>query len=103
MQVLKEMYRKFSSMRTGLILLVSIGLMSALGSGFFPDIFPHTTLFRLLILLLFLNMVLCTTSQCKRFFKRIQKKRANNWPWLRQTGILLLHSGIILVLLGGAV
>lgn len=101
MAVLKELYKKYSSMKTGLVLLVSIGLISALGSGFFPESFPHTVLFRVLILLLFINMVLCTTNQINRFFKVLNKNR--NKTWFRQLGTLLLHAGIIIILLGGSI
>ena len=100
---IKQIYQKCSSMKTGLILLGLISLVSAIGTGIFPDGFPRTTLFRLLILFLFINMFLCTASQSKRFINRIYKKQIIKWLSTKQGGTLLLHTGIILVLIGGGI
>lgn len=100
--MLMKLYNFFSSMKTGLILLGLIGLTSALGSGLWPDIFSRTTFFKVLILLLFINMALCSGSQVKKFIKKLNKSRGQNRPLVRPTGILLLHIGILIILLGGA-
>lgn len=85
-------------MKTGLVLLVLIGLASALGSAVLPDVFFNTILFKILLLLLLLNMALCTINSMIWFKSRLVKGGQT-----RQAGILLLHAGIVLILAGGTV
>jgi cytochrome c biogenesis protein len=99
----KRIYRFLSSMKTGLVLLGLIGVMSAIGSGVMPDIFFQTPLFKLPLLLLFLNMALCTANQVAGYLNRRLTGRGKNRTWFRQVGILLLHAGVVLILVGGAV
>ncbi|MEN6460987.1 MAG: cytochrome c biogenesis protein ResB [Syntrophomonas sp.] len=99
----KRIYRSISSMKTGLVLLVLIALASALGSAFLPDVFFNTVLFKCLLLLLFLNMVLCTINRLNRF-KSGFIKGTKSRQWLpRQIGIILLHAGIVFILAGGTI
>lgn len=100
---LKQIYNYVSSMKIGLILLGIIGLASALGSGIKPDTFFYTLPFRLLLLLLFINMAFCTINQISKFIKVIRKNRANKQFRLRQFSLLILHLGIVLILLGGTI
>lgn len=100
MNILQKIYLFISSMKTGLVLLLLIGLASAVGSSLLPDTFFHTLVFEILLLLLLLNMTLCTINRFKRTYNIILKK-AGSKVWFRQLGILLLHVGIVLILLGG--
>ncbi|MBL4953937.1 cytochrome c biogenesis protein ResB [Neobacillus sp. YIM B02564] len=99
----KEIYRIISSMKTGLCLLVLIGLVSAVGSMVFPGGFFNTFVFKLLLLLLLLNMMLCTINRVVFFKKSNFFKRKIGKGLIRQIGVLLLHSGIVLILIGGVV
>ncbi|NLU50224.1 MAG: cytochrome c biogenesis protein ResB [Syntrophomonadaceae bacterium] len=101
MASVEKIYRLISSMKTGLVLLGLIGLMSAIGTGFRPNTFFQTSLFKLMLLLLFLNMGLCTLNQLIRCMKRSSKSWGKNR--LRQAGLLLLHGGVVLILVGGTV
>lgn len=89
-----------SSMKTGLVLLLLIGLASAVGSSLRPDKFFHTPVFEILLLLLLLNMILCTVNRFRVTYAVILRSRVSK-IWFRQLGILLLHLGIVLVLTGG--
>ena len=94
---IKEIYRWVSAMKTGLILLVMIGLISALGSAIIPDIFFNTIIFKGLLILLLVNLALCTFNQLIHFGTRSRGGLG------RQSGLLLLHAGIVLILVGGTV
>ena len=100
MQLLHEIYNFVSSMRTGLTLLLLIGLASAVGSSVLPNNFYHMTGFKLLLLLLLLNMVLCTVNRFRQT-SRVLVARLGSKVWFRNSGILLLHLGIVLILTGG--
>jgi cytochrome c biogenesis protein ResB len=88
-------------MKTGLILLLLIALASALGSALLPDVFFNTVVFKGLLLLLFLNMILCTLNRLNRF-KSGFNKGTQRGGLFRQIGIILLHAGIVFILVGGA-
>lgn len=92
--------RYFSSMRAGLVLLCFISIMAAIGSVVSPDSFYEMPLFKLLLILLLGNMTLCTGLLIIKILGR-QK----NLPKLkisgREAGLLLIHSGVILLLVGG--
>ncbi|NLB88822.1 MAG: cytochrome c biogenesis protein ResB [Syntrophomonadaceae bacterium] len=90
-------------MKIGLLLLGLIGLASALGSGISPDTFFYTLPFRLLLLLLFINMTLCTINQISKLIKVFRNKRTNNVFRFRQFSLLILHLGIVLILIGGTI
>lgn len=93
-------YKFVSSMTTGLVLLALIGLASAVGSSLWPENFFQTWPFRLLLLFLFINMALCTINTSTRFFRH-RAKISKNWKILfRSTGLLMLHAGIVLILIG---
>lgn len=98
----QKIYSFISSMKTGLVLLLLIGLASAVGSSLQPDTFFRTPFFETLLLLLLLNMILCTVNRFKKTYSVILKPVGSK-VWFRQTGILLLHLGIVLVLIGGIV
>jgi cytochrome c biogenesis protein len=93
-------YNFISSMNAGLILLALIGIASAIGSSLWPDMFFKTIYFRLLLLLFFVNMALCTFNSIRRFV--IHKKRIlhNTRQMLRSICLVMLHSGIILIIMG---
>ena len=100
---IKKVYRSVSSMKTGLLLLVLIALVSTLGSVVQPDVFFNTIVFKILLMLLLLNMTLCTINRLI-WFKRVYFKGGHaRQGWPRQVGLLLLHAGIILILAGGTV
>jgi cytochrome c biogenesis protein len=99
----KKIYRVISSMKTGMLLLGLIALTSALGSAVNPKAFFKTIVFELMLFLLLLNMALCTANRviC---FKRVYFKHGHvRQGWPRQIGIILLHAGMILILVGGIV
>lgn len=100
MNTLRHIYNFISSMKTGLVLLLMIGLASAVGSSIMPDKFFQTAIFELLLLLLLLNMLLCTIRRFSQTYKVLINK-AGSKVWFRQVGILLLHLGIVLILIGG--
>jgi cytochrome c biogenesis protein len=92
----------FSSMNTGLVLLALIGITSAIGSSLLPESFFKTVPFRLLLLLLLINMILCTFQRGKMFIKhKVQINRS--WGILiRNISLLMLHTGIVLILIGAS-
>ncbi|MGE5543350.1 MAG: cytochrome c biogenesis protein ResB [Bacillota bacterium] len=96
------MYSFISSMKTGLAVLVLIGLASAIGSAVLPQTFYQTPVFKLLLLLLLLNMVLCTFNRIKRTIRFLLARPGSN-AWFRNLGILLLHLGTVLILVGGLI
>ncbi len=98
-------YRVVSSVDTGLVLLFLIGLHTAVGSVAFPSGFFHAVVFRLLILLLLANLVLCTFAKLNRFVSRLLRgaAAANANYIMRHTGVIMLHLGIVLVLIGAAI
>ena len=100
MGVIKVLYRAVSSMKAGLILLGAIGLMSAIGSVFFPKSFYQATYFKLLLILLLLNMTLCTINQLSKYFRNGSK---NHHLTLRTITLLILHIGVVLILVGGVI
>lgn len=103
MAACKRVFGFISSMKTGLILLALIGLISALGSGFLPDSFFRTPLFKALLLLLFINMALCTVSQISRYLKHWNGGRKKSQVRFRQVGLILLHAGVVVILIGGTI
>lgn len=103
MSALRKIYRFVSAMQTGLVLLALIGTVSALGSALRPDAFFNTPLFKLLFFLLFLNITSCTVNRLCQFKRRFLKGFQDRRGWLRQFGMLLLHAGAVLVIVGGAV
>jgi cytochrome c biogenesis protein len=90
-------------MSAGLILLALIGIASAIGSSLWPDVFFQTAAFRLLLLLLFINMALCTANRLNSFLKQRGIITKNRYIWLRNTGHILLHLGIVLIIIGAVV
>lgn len=102
MTIIKSAYRFLSSMKTGLTLLVLIGFISAIGSYFSP-VFFQSILFKSFLILLLFNMALCTINQISRFVKSFSKGKNNKPDPIRQIGILTLHAGIVLILIGGVI
>lgn len=98
-----QIYRLVSSMQTGLLLLVTIGIIAALGSAIIPDTFYNTYWFKLLLLLLLLNMTLCSINRLRWFKTRFIYRDQSNRGWLRQVGMLILHFGIVFILAGGTI
>lgn len=84
----KALYSFLSSMNLGLVLLALIALIAAMGSIMLPDSFYNTGLFELLLVLLLVNLALCSIGRILQ---------------LRKIGALLLHAGIVLVLAGGII
>jgi len=101
MKLWKKVYSYSSSMKTGLMLLALIALISALGSLVVPEVFFQTLLFRLLLFFLIVNMVLCTLRRVIVFNWRLLKTR--RLKFVREFGILLLHAGMILIIVGAGV
>jgi cytochrome c biogenesis protein len=92
-------------MRVGLVLLGLIGVFSAIGSGPVPDVTFQTILFKILFVFLMVNMTLCTINQCRRFIMGaaggvFSKQKAR---WFRPLARIVLHSGIVIILIGGAI
>jgi cytochrome c biogenesis protein len=108
MSPLKETYRLLrfvSSMKTGLALLLVVGILAAIGSGVSPDRYYQAWPFQFCLGLLLLNMAFCTAGQVTRFFRRrFQSARSAKGlsVLLRQLGVLALHAGVVLILTGGA-
>lgn len=94
--------KTFASIKTGLILLAFLGIFSAIGSSLLPDMFYRLLLFKILIVLLFINLGLCTISRLIKMKKRLSAK-SNLMGQIRQWGILILHAGIMLLLVGGMI
>lgn len=104
MRILRMFYSYLSSMKTGLIILGMIGLISAIGSALSPDSFFQSTGFKLFLILLLLNMTLCTFNQLIAYFRAQSLKEVKqNKNLFRRIGILTLHAGVVLILLGGTV
>lgn len=103
MRIINVIYRFLSSMKTGLILLAMIGIMSAIGTGLLPDNFYHSFWFKFLLLLLLLNMSTCTINQLARYLTNRLKQNGSKRSSFRPIGLLLLHAGVVLVLIGGTI
>jgi cytochrome c biogenesis protein len=95
-----RIYNFMSSMNAGLILLALIGIISAIGSSLWPEVFFKTMLFRLLLLLFFVNMALCTFNSSRRFVRQYKKITKNKRQMLRSICLVMLHSGIVLIIIG---
>ncbi len=54
------------------------------------------------MLLLLFNMILCTINRIKRTYRVLIAKTGSR-VWLRQLGVISLHLGIVLILIGGLV
>ncbi len=99
---MNKIYSYLSSMRVGIFLLVAIGVTSAIGSSLIPASFYRSFTFQLLLVLLLINMTLCTTNQLRKYFKR-SKIKDDRTRFFRRIGILMLHIGMVLILIGGVV
>lgn len=89
-------------MTAGLVLLALIGIASAVGSSLWPDVFFKTFPFRVLLLLLFINMALCTINTLKTFLQH-KVQISKNWRLLlRSTGVVMLHAGVVFILIGAS-
>lgn len=97
-----RIYNFISSMNAGLILLTLIGIISAIGSSLWPDVFFKTVWFRLLLLLFFVNMALCTFNSIRRFIKQNKRIIKNKRQMLRSICLVMLHLGIVLIIIGAA-
>ncbi len=95
-------FKTFYSMRTGVVLMALLALFSAVGSSILPDRFYHLLLFNALIIMLFLNLSLCTFNRCLKL-RKLKGKQTDIVRRLRQWGLLILHSGLILILIGGMI
>lgn len=102
MIIAKKVYQFISSMKTGLMLLVVIGIVSAIASVVFPSDFFKSIAFKLLLLFLLLNMVLCTTNRLFLFKSAVSKMKSRQ-GLVRQSAILFLHAGIVVILVGGVI
>lgn len=101
-RIMKKMMGFLAAMQTGLVLLVLVGLAAALGSAFLPDTFYKTIIFKILLGLLFFNLLLCTSRQI-RGLPKAYARRLPARQLLMQTGLTGLHLGVVLIIAGGAV
>lgn len=99
--MIKKIYQAMAAMKTGLFLLLLIGLLSALGSAFLPGRFHKNWGFILLLALLLLNLSLCTINQLLASGRKVVGGSKLSPGLLRQGGLLILHAGMIFILLGG--
>lgn len=100
---LKNILRVASSMKTGLTLLAILGIFSALGSSLLPDLFYRLRLFEILIILILINLGLCTGNRILKTKKLLLSRSGHILEQMRQWGLLILHCGIILILVGGII
>lgn len=84
-------------------MLGMIGLSSAIGSVLFPAGFFDSMFFKIILLLLLVNMSLCTANQLLRYLKKDTNQTGAGNISLRQIALLTLHTGIVLILIGGTV
>ncbi len=99
----KTIFKLSSSMKLGLTLLAILGIFSALGSSLLPDLFFRLRLFQILIILIVINLGLCTGNRILKTKKVLLSRSGNILGQVRQWGLLILHFGIILILLGGII
>jgi len=99
MVTLRKLVSFLYSMKAGLFLLATIGIISAIGSYFVPKTYYRSNIFELLVLL-FLNMTFCTVNQLNIYF-RSAKNIAPKALHIRRIGILLIHAGMVIILIGG--
>lgn len=83
-----------------MILLALIGILAALGSWILPGSFSDTVLFKALLLLLLINMTVCTISRFKKFIRAMPKPETNR---IKGLALIILHAGAVLILSGGTV
>ncbi|MGI6450990.1 MAG: cytochrome c biogenesis protein ResB [Desulfitobacteriia bacterium] len=102
MKIFSSLLGFLASMKAGMALLSVIAVMSAVGSYFWPESFYQFAVFKLLLLFLLLNMLFCTTNQLVRGLKLRRKGKAKHFN-LWRIGVLAIHIGIVLILLGGTV
>lgn len=97
-----KVYSFISSMKAGIILLGLIAVMGAVGSLLLPQSYFQTPLFKLLLLLLSVNMTVCMVNRLANFTAKIRKGTLPN-HCLKQMGTIFLHGGMVLILVGGAI
>ncbi len=97
-----KILKSFSSMKTGVLLLALLALFSAVGSTVLPDSFSQLILFNILIILLFLNLGICTFNRYLQV-RKLLGAGTDIIKRLRQWGLIVLHSGLILILIGGMI
>lgn len=97
-----RLFNWISSMKTGLILLTLIGIISAIGSSIWPDFFK-TSGFRFLLLLLLINMAFCTGKSVQGFWSHRQKIYKKKRLLLKRIGQIMLHAGVVFILIGAGV
>jgi len=90
-----------AAMKSGLLLLLLLGLAAALGSAFYPETFYNMPLFKLLVLLLFINLTLCSLNRLLMLKKMLSKGLKSGTNLFRATGLSLLHLGLVLIIAGG--
>lgn len=102
MDWMKRFYRMVSSMRFGLALMGVCAAFLGIGAVLMKDGVADTAVFRILLVLVLVNMAGCTINQTTVFFKtrRFGEDRARR---IRRLALISLHGGIVLILLGGAV
>ncbi len=100
--VFNNMFKISSSMKTGVALLALLAVFSAVGSSILPDRFYHLLLFNALLIMLFINLGLCTFNRCLKL-RKLLAKQTDIIKQLRQWGLLILHSGLIFILIGGMI
>lgn len=99
----KKLYKTASSMKTGMILLLILVIFSALGASLIPSIFYKIPIFKLVLVLLLINLIFCTinrTIKLRKFILYGQKKLS---AWMKVIGVFILHLGLILILIGGTI
>ncbi len=102
MSWMKRFYRMVSSMRFGLALMGVCAAFLGAGAVLMKDGAADTAVFRILLVLVLVNMAGCAINQTAVFFRtrRFGEDRARR---IRRLALISLHGGIVLILLGGAV
>jgi cytochrome c biogenesis protein len=100
---MKKFWEMAASMRAGLVLLACISVMAASGTIVWQGVYYRSPLFQLLIALLFLNLIFCGSKQIGRVLTRRAKSAKKALLSLRETALGLIHSGLVLILIGAVV
>jgi cytochrome c biogenesis protein len=80
-----------------------MGLISGIGSLVLPRSFFQTGLFQVLLLLLLLNITLCTINRFAGLIKSFSRGEQCRQKPIRQAALFILHAGVVLILIGGII
>lgn len=100
MKRLRQLLKAAGSMKAGLLLLALSTVFLVIGTILFPNSYTDNHLFRALFIILLLNMLCCCVQQLLAILSSLLHLRRCS---LYAVTLLLIHAGIVISLIGGAI